>query len=56
MRKFVYIILLLFAALFLQSCTKTCFCRDDNNRIRELEVNPAEECSARSSEELGDCS
>jgi hypothetical protein len=56
MQKFLFIILLVFAALFLQSCTKTCFCRDDNNRTTELEIDPAEECSTRSSETLGICS
>ena len=56
MRKFLYIVFLGFVALFLQSCTKTCFCRDDNNRTTELEIDPAEECSARSSEEMGVCS
>ena len=56
MKKSLVIIFIGFVALLLQSCTKTCYCRDDNNRTTELEINPSEECSTRSSDSLGECS
>jgi hypothetical protein len=56
MKKILFIIFLGFVALLLQSCTKTCYCVNDNNQPTELEVDPAEDCSARSSDLVGVCS
>jgi hypothetical protein len=56
MKKIIFIIFLGCIAIFLQSCTQTCICIDRNNKVREIEIDPTEQCSERSGETLGDCS
>jgi len=56
MKKISFIICIGFFTLLLQSCTHTCTCEDPNGVVKELEVDPSENCSARSSAELGICS
>jgi len=55
MKRIISIIFLGSMFLFLQSCTKTCTCIDANNKVQELEVDPAENCSDRSGDLLGIC-
>ena len=56
MKKLIFIIILESIVLLALSCTKTCTCEDANNKIKEIEVNPSEQCSARSNDSLGVCS
>ncbi|MCL1851387.1 MAG: hypothetical protein FWF70_08320 [Bacteroidetes bacterium] len=56
MKKTLFIISFGLTALFLQSCTKTCVCKDANNHVQEIEVDPSENCGDRSGDILGECS
>jgi len=56
MKKFILFTFIGFLSLFMFSCTKTCTCINANQEIKELEIDPSENCSDRSGDMLGVCS
>jgi hypothetical protein len=55
MNKFILFVMLGCMTLLLSSCTKTCACEDRNNNHKELEIDPAQSCTAYS-DDVWSCS
>ena len=58
MKKIIFLILLgCFMAIFLPSCLKNCTCENpDTGKVSDIDIDPAESCSAYSNADRGICS
>jgi len=57
MKKILVIIILVCMAPLVQSCTKSCTCvNPDTDKTTEIDIDPAENCSAYSNADRGSCS
>lgn len=52
MKKTIVLIILAFIAISWQSCTRTCVCEDANHKVKEIEIDPTENCKEHSTELL----